>query len=119
MFYRSVVPHTNPDLHIVIMCVEASFGEQAFMRPSLCDPVFSDNNDLISSPDGGQPVGDGDGRPVPGKLFQALLDPAFAFIVKCACRLVQNQDGRVFRNTRAMEMRCFCPPERRAPRSPT
>ena len=66
------------------------------MCPSLCDPVFGDNDDLISSPDGGQPVGDGDGRPVFGEFFQTLLDPAFAFVVKGACRLVQDQDGRVF-----------------------
>ncbi len=43
------------------------------MCPPLCDPVFGDDDDLVSAPDRGQPVGDGDGCPVFGELFQALL----------------------------------------------
>ena len=66
------------------------------MCPSLCDPVFGDDDDLVSAPDRGQPVGDGDGCPVFGELFQALLDPALTLVVKSACRLIQDQDGRVF-----------------------
>ena len=66
------------------------------MCPSLRDPVFGDDDDLVSAPDRGKPVGNGDGRPVFGELFQALLDPALTLVVKSACRLIQDQDGRVF-----------------------
>ena len=66
------------------------------MGPPLCDPVFGDDDDLICAPDRGQSVSDGDGRPVFGELFQALLNPAFAFVVKGAGGLIQDQDGRVF-----------------------
>ena len=86
----------NTDLHIIVVGVYASFCEQAFMCPPLCDPVFGDDDDLIRAPDRGQPVSDGDGRPVFGKLFQTLLNPALAFVVKGACRFIQDQDGRVF-----------------------
>ncbi len=46
-------------------------------------------------PDGGKPVGDGDGCPVFRQIFQAFLDPAFTFIVQGAGGLVKDQDRRI------------------------
>ena len=66
------------------------------MCPPLCDAVFCDDDDLVGVPDGGEAVGDGDGRPSFGEFFQALLDPAFALVVKGAGGLVENEDRRIF-----------------------
>ena len=78
------------------MCVDAALGEQRLMGAALCDTVVRHHQDLIRAADGGQAMGDGDGRAVFGQLGQALLDPALALVVERARGFIQNQDGRVF-----------------------
>ncbi len=52
------------------------------------------------------------------KLGQRLLDGAFGFRIERRRRFIEDKDGRVLRNMRAMARRCFCPPESFTPRSP-
>ena len=66
------------------------------MGAALGDVLIVDDDDLVGVPDGGQPVGDGDGGTVFRQFLQALLDMALAFIIKGACGLVQELDGRIF-----------------------
>lgn len=106
-------------LHLVIMGIDSIFQQELFVGSPFRDAVFGNHKDFVRIADRGETVGDRDGCTVFSEFFQAFLDSAFAFVVQGAGRLVQDQDGRIFRNTRAMEMRCFCPPERRVPRSPT
>ena len=77
------------------------------------------DGDFVGAADGGKPVRRHERRAALRKFRQRFLHVAFAFVVEGARRFVQDQDRWVFRNTRAIEMRCFCPPDKRAPRSPT
>ena len=65
------------------------------MCSSLRDPVLGDDDDLVRVADRGKSVCDRDGSPVFGQFLQALLDPAFAFIVQGTGCLVQDQDWRI------------------------
>ena len=55
----------------------------------------------------GQSVGDGQGRAAMGQLFEALAHKDLALVVEGAGGFVQNEDGRVLQETRAIAMRCF------------
>ena len=77
------------------MCVDSLFLNQFLMGTPFGDAVVRDDQNLIRSVDGGQPVGDGDGGAVFGEHIQALLNPALAFVVQCAGGFIQNQDGRI------------------------
>ena len=77
------------------MRVNALFLNQFLMGTPFGNAVVRDDQDLIRPVDGGEPVGDGDGGAVFGEFVQALLDPAFAFVVQGAGRFIQDQDGRV------------------------
>ncbi len=59
------------------------------------NPVFGNDEYLIGIADRGKTVGDCNGSTVFGELFQALLNPAFAFIVQSAGGFVKNQDRRI------------------------
>ena len=78
------------------MGIDPVLLQQRLMCPAFCDPVLCDDDDLIGIPDGGETVGDGDGRPSFGELFQALLDPAFALVIKGAGCFVKDKDRRIF-----------------------
>ena len=101
------------------MGVDTSLCQQTFVGAPLGDTVFGDDDDLIRVSNGGQTVGDGDGRSVSGQLFKTLLDPAFALIVQSAGGLVKNQDRRILQEYPGNGYPLFWPPDRRAPRSPT
>ena len=82
-------------------------------------PLGTENEDAVVVLDRGQPVGDGQGRAAMGQLFEALAYEDLTLVVQRAGGLVQNEDGRVLEEDRAMAMRCFWPPESLTPRSPT
>ena len=83
-------------LHFVIVRVDSAFFHQLLVGTAFGDVLIIDDDDLVGVPDGGQPVGDGDGGTVFRQLLQTLLDVALAFIIKGAGGLVQDQDGRIF-----------------------
>ena len=106
-------------LHFVVVGVEAVFFHQLPVGSPLRDPLIVDYTDFVRIADGGKAVGDGDGGSVFGKFFQADLNVALALIVQGGGGLVRIRMGGFFKNTRAMEILCFCPPESLVPRSPT
>ena len=53
------------------------------------------------------------------KLIWMTRKNSFGRVIKGACRFIKNEDGGIFEESRAMEMRCFWPPESLTPRSPT
>ena len=59
------------------------------------DAVFGNHKDFVRIADRGETVGDRDGCTVFSEFFQAFLDSAFAFVVQCAGRLVEDQDRRI------------------------
>ena len=99
--------------------VDAILRQELLVSPVLGHPAVGDHQDLIGVPDGGETVGDGDNGLAPGQLRQGVLDQVLVLGVDAGSGLVQDDDGASFRMARAMEIRCFCPPESRVPRSPT
>ena len=75
------------------------------------------HQDAVVVLDGGQAVGNGQGGAAMGQLFQLCptrisLSLSSALVASSRIRM-----GGFFRNTRAMAMRCFWPPESLTPRS--
>ena len=64
-------------------------------------------------------VGNGDDGFAPGQFRNGLLDQVLVFRVHAGGGLVQDDDGASFKMAWAMEMRCFSPPEKLPPPSPT
>jgi len=64
-------------------------------------------------------MGNGDDRLPLGQYADRLLNDLLALRVERGSRFVEQQYGRIPQNARAMETRCFCPPERLPPASPT
>lgn len=64
-------------------------------------------------------VGNGDDGFAPGQFRNGLLDQVLVFRGHAGGGLVQDDDGASFKMARAMEMRCFSPPEKLPPPSPT
>ena len=58
------------------------------MQPNKPVVLVVDDDDFVGIPDGGKPVGDGDGGAVFRQRLQAFLDMAFAFVVQGAGGLV-------------------------------
>ena len=81
--------------------------------------VAAKNKDAVGVLDRGQAVGDGQRRAAFRQRVQALPDKDLALVIQCAGGFIQQQNGRFFKNTRAIEIRCFCPPDSFTPRSPT
>lgn len=65
------------------------------MGAAFRNAIFCEDDNFVSIFDGGQTVGDGNGCPVFGELFQTVMNPAFAFIIQCTGGFVQNQNRRI------------------------
>ena len=79
------------------MRINSTLLKQFIMISPFSNSIICNHKNLIRIADRRKPVCDRDRGPVLRKLFQALLDPALTLI----------------------EILCFCPPDRRVPRSPT
>ena len=99
--------------------VYAVLPHQCFVGAALGHPAVGDHQDLIGVPDGGQAVGNGDNGLAPGQLRQGVLDQMLVLGIDAGGGLVQDDDGASFKIAWAMEMRCFSPPEKLPPPSPT
>ena len=102
-------------LHAVQLGIGAVEGDELVMRALLGNAAIGHHGNFIGVFDGGQAVSHHQRGAAVAQIIQRGLDKDFGGVVQRAGGLVQDQDGRVFE---AMEMRCFCPPERRTPRSP-
>ena len=74
-----------------------------------------DHQNLICRQNSGQTMGDQNARPAFNQRIDRLLNQIFRNRIQCGCCLVKDQLRRV----RAMEIRCFSPPESFSPRLPT
>lgn len=106
-------------LRVIEPGVGAALCQKLLMRALLLDAAVRDDQNAAGLPDGGQAVGDDERRAVLCQLVKGVLDLGLGQTVERRGRLVEDQDRRVFRKIRAMEMRCFWPPDRSVPRSPT
>ena len=102
------------ELHAVVAGVDAIAGQQLLVGSLLEHTAVLHHGDEARVADGGQAVRDGDGGAPAGELRQRRLDGVLALVASSRMRMRGSR-----RNTRAMEMRCFWPPDSRAPRSPT
>ena len=78
--------------------VEAILCDQFLVRAAFSDAAVVHHKNLVSVPDGGQSVGDGDDRLAVGQLGDRLLDEMLILRVDAGRGLVQNDDGRVLEN---------------------
>ena len=83
------------------------------------DLAFFKNYDGVCVFHRGKPVGDEEDGSAFTELFERVLNAVLGDIIQGRCCFIENQYGRVFRNKRAIAIRCFCPPESLMPRSPT
>ena len=97
--------------------VDALLCQQLVVGAGFHDALFAQHKDAVVVLDGGQAVV----RVVrPWASFSRLWPTRISLSLSSA--LVASSRMRMggfFRNTRAMAMRCFCPPESLTPRSPT
>ena len=100
----------------------AVFGAAAIqfiVRTDGLYPAVLDKDDLVQLLHRRNAVGDQQRR-LPARLVLRLSRMIFLGAgIDSRDRVVQNQDRRVFQQARAIEMRCFCPPETVTPRSPS
>ena len=78
-----------------------------------------EHDDLVGIHDGGEPVRDDQRRATLRNAIELRLDGKLGTRFQRRGGLVEDDDRRVFRKARAIEMRCFSPPESLSPRSPT
>ena len=78
--------------------VEAILCDQFLVRAAFSDAAVVHHKNLVSVPDGGQSVGNGDNRLAVSQLGDRLLDEMLILRVDSGRGLVQNDDGRVLEN---------------------
>jgi hypothetical protein len=99
--------------------VEAAALEQLGVAALLDEAAAVEHEDQVGGEDRREAVGDDDGAASDEQRRERGLDELLGDAVEVGGRLVEDQDARVLRITRAIATRCFSPPERRWPRSPT
>ena len=98
--------------------VKPAPGHELVVGTPLNDAAVLHHQDLVRALDGGQPMGDGkDGFPL-CQSGQSLLNQVLILRVYAGGRFIKDDDRASFKIARAMEMRCFSPPERVEPPSP-
>ena len=66
------------------------------MRARFFYPVLGQNDDSGCVADSGQAVCDNDSRTPFDKFVEGLLNNKFAFVIEITCRLVKNNERRIF-----------------------
>lgn len=72
----------------------------------------SKNEDLVCLTDAGDSLGYEEGCRVSFEIVDGFAEFCIRCKIKRTRAVVQNQDFRFFTSARAIERRCFCPPER-------
>ena len=67
------------------------------MGTPLLDALVGQNDNFIGVFDGGQAVGYDDGSPAHRQFLQSILNEHLGGVVQGGGRLVQNEDGRIFK----------------------
>ena len=106
-------------LGIVKVGVDTVGTDQLLMGAAFGDDAVCDGNDPPRCPNGGQPVGNDQRGPALGQRIKGPLDLGLGDGVQSGGSLVRIRMGGFFRKIRAMATRCFWPPDRSVPRSPT
>ena len=89
------------------------------MRAAGDDPAAVEHEDLVRPADGAEPVGDHEGGAALHQLVESRLDHALGLRVDAGGGVVEDEDARILQKGPGDRDRCFWPPERVAPRSPT
>ena len=100
--------------------VQSALREQPPVIPLLHDAALLQHDQPIHGRDRRQSMRNGHDGLTFHQPIQTLLDDRFDLAVERARRLVEQQNRRVLHNmTRAMAIRCRCPPLKLKPRSNT
>ena len=99
--------------------VQSTGVEQQLVGAALDDATRVEHEDLVGGRDGGQAMGDDDGGSSVQGDSEGILYPRLVLGVEVAGGLVENTSAGSLSSMRAIERRCFSPPDSRWPRSPT
>lgn len=105
-------------LHLIQMRINPAFREQFLMCAFLRNSILRQHQNPLCIPDCGQPVRNHEGCPVFRQKFQRFLDDFSLSLSSAEVASSKIRIGGFLRNTRAMESRCFWPPESFTPRWP-
>lgn len=83
------------ELEFVELFVDAVLPQQLLMRSRFPDPAVVHDDDRVGVLDGGEAVGDHNGRASPHQMFQRLGDHALRLGVDIGGRLVEHEDGGI------------------------
>ena len=72
--------------------IGAAAGDQRLVRPGLGDAARLHHDDQVGVADGGEPVGDDEGRAALHQPRDGVLHQALGFGIERAGRLVEQQD---------------------------
>ena len=87
------------------MGVNAALRQQRIRFPLLCHRAAGEHHDLVGSGYRAHPVGDDQHGFLLDQAGEGVLDQRLIFHIERSSGLVQQNDGRVLRKARAMEMR--------------
>ena len=83
---------------MVQIAIESVHGQQFLMCAMLFDPPMIDHIDLVSIENRGKTMRNHEGRTAHHQFVQGSLHHLFAFRIQGRCRLVQNQNARIFQD---------------------
>lgn len=84
-------------------CICAIEPDELVMVASLNDTAALQNDDLVGTADGREPMRDRDRGPAYGQRCESGFHGAFCARIQCACRLIKKKDGRI-----AQDRACKC-----------
>ncbi len=87
-----------PEVSIVEIRIMPTAGQQRVMRPFFQDTAVIHDDDPVGVPDGGEAVGDDDGRALAHDRVQPFLDLHFGEGIDAGCRFVEDEDRRIFKH---------------------
>ena len=87
--------------------VDALFRQQLVVSARLLDTLCAQHKDTVVVLDGGQSVGNGQGRAAMGQLFELWPTRISLSLSRALVASSRMRMGGFFRKTRAIAMRCF------------
>lgn len=106
-------------LYVVYLAVDARAGDQLLVRADVGDPAVLEHEDAVGLHQRGYAVRDEYHRRLCEALAQCGADLGVGLGVHGGERVVEDMMGVSHISIRAMATRCFWPPERVTPLSPT
>src|SRR5687768_3206744 len=107
------------ELELVQARICASRCQQLAMSSALHDTAAVEHENLRRMLDRGETMGDDEAVPSLEQAIDRFLTDPLRFVIERGGSPTEEKNRGSMRSARAIAMRCRCPPDRRAPRSPS